>query len=93
VEYRDFTLYVSADDKAIVPIDKLDLLVSTGVRGHHRSFVPASGSSVMGLDHDFHVHGTMPSVALFVSIPNDVHEEFYSGCYLKRQGYTTTQLI
>ena len=79
VKYREYTLYVSADDKAIVPIGEPDLPVSTGVRGHHRSLVPASGSSVMGLDHDFHVHGIVPSVALFVSIPNDVHGEFYRG--------------
>ena len=79
VKYRDFTLYVSADDKAIVPIGEPDLPVSTGVWGHHRSLVPASGSSVMGLDHDFHVHDIVPSVALFVSIPNDVHGEFYKG--------------
>jgi len=32
VKYRDFTLYVSADDKAIVPIGEPDLPVSTGVR-------------------------------------------------------------
>ena len=37
VKYREFTMYVSADDKAIVPIGEPDLPVSTGVRGHHRS--------------------------------------------------------
>ena len=41
--------------------------------------VPAHGSNVVALDHDFHVQGVVPSVALFVSIPEDTHGEFYRG--------------
>jgi len=56
LKHKDFPLSLSADDKVIVPIGEPDLSVSTGVRGHHRSLVPVSESSVMSLDHDFHVH-------------------------------------
>ena len=35
VNLRDFTLYISADDKAIIPVGDPDLPVSTGVRGHN----------------------------------------------------------
>jgi len=66
---------VSADDKAIIPVSEPDLPVSIGVRDHHRSLVPAHGSNVVGPDHDFHVQGVVPSVALFVSISEDTHGE------------------
>ena len=75
VKYMEFTLYVSADDKAIVP----DLPISTGVRGHHRSLVPAEESKVVALDHDFHVQGIVPLVALFVLISNNIYGKFYRG--------------
>ncbi|SMN01555.1 hypothetical protein SPONL_2127 [uncultured Candidatus Thioglobus sp.] len=79
VKFRDFCQYVSADDKAIIPIGEPDLPISTGVRGHNRSIVPTHGSKLEALDHDFHIHGVVPSVALFVDIPDDVHGNFYAG--------------
>ena len=40
-----------------------------GVRGHNRSLVPLDGPTLLALDHDFYVHGIVPSVAFFVDIP------------------------
>ena len=46
---------MSGDNKAVIPVGKPDLPVSTGVRGHHRSLVPLNGPNVAALDNDFHV--------------------------------------
>ena len=43
VKFSEVTLYISADDKAIVPVGEPGLPVSTGVRGHNRSLVPQDG--------------------------------------------------
>lgn len=40
---------------------------------------PAHGSNVVALDHDFHAQGVVPTVASFVSIPEDAHGGFYRG--------------
>ena len=53
--------------------------VSTGVRGHNRSIVPIDGPQVQALDHDFHVHGIVPSVAFFVDMPEDDSGTFFRG--------------
>lgn len=73
LKFKDFCQYISADDKAIIPVGEPDLPISTGVRGHNRALVPAHGSHLEALDHDFHVHGIVPSVSLFVAAPDDVH--------------------
>ena len=70
---------MSADDKAVILIGEPDLPISTGIRGHHRSLVPTGWSGVVALDHDFHVQGVVPLVAIFVSIPDNIHGEFYRG--------------
>ena len=79
VQLRDHVMYISADDKAIIPVGEPGLPVATGVRGHNRSLVPASNACVQALDHDFHIHGIVPSVALFVSIPESTNDSFYQG--------------
>jgi hypothetical protein len=76
VQLRDHTTYTSADDKAIISVGEPGLPVSTGVRGDNRSLVPASNACVQALDHDFHI---VPSVALFVSIPECVNGSFNQG--------------
>ena len=69
VLYRLNLLLLSVDDKFIVPVGEPDCPVSTGVRGHNRSLVPLEGSRVVALDHDFHNHGIVPSVAFAIEIP------------------------
>lgn len=55
VQFRNFCQYISADDKAIIPVGEPDLPISTGVRGHNRSLVFAHGSRLEALDHDCHL--------------------------------------
>lgn len=37
------------------------------------------GPQLLALDHDFHVHGIVPSVAFFVDIPECSSDSFFSG--------------
>lgn len=86
-------MYISADDKARIPVGEPGLPVVTGVRDHNRSLVPARNVCAQALDHDFHIHGIVPSVALFVSIPESANGSFYQGkkCDMQRQNYSTIQ--
>ena len=58
----DLTMYMSVDDKTIVPVGELNAPVSTGVHGHNHSLVPTEGPQVEALGHDFHLHGNLPIV-------------------------------
>ena len=79
VRFRDNLMVVSVDDKAIIPVGEPNCHVSTGVRGHNRSLVPHSGAQVVALDHDFHIHGIVPSVSFFIDIPETASDSFYRG--------------
>lgn len=76
---RPYLTYMSVDDKAIVPVGEPNAPVSTGVRGHNRSLVPVGGPQLSALDHDFHLHGIVPSVAFCVDIPDNTSDSFYKG--------------
>ena len=78
VRFSEYVMLSSVDDKAIVPVGEPNTAVSTGVRGHRRSLVHSS--SFMGaLDHDFHVHGVVPSVSLMIDIPESPSDSFVKG--------------
>ena len=77
VQYRACMLLVSVDDKCIIPVGEPACPVSTGVRGHNRSLVPLHGPRLQALDHDFHLHGIVPSVAFFVNVPEDPSDSFF----------------
>ncbi len=81
VEHSDSVLMISVDDKAIIPVGEPQCPVSTGVRGHNRSFVMSSTSmsQLKALDHDFHVAGIVPSVAFFPTVPSHARDSFFSG--------------
>ena len=70
---------MSVDDKAIVPVGEPNAPISTGVCGHNRSLVPSQGPQLEALDHDFHLHGIVPSVAFHVDIPESASDTFYTG--------------
>jgi len=53
--------------------------VSSGVRGHNHSIVLADGPSPSALDHDFHVHGIVPSVTFAIKTPDSPKNSFYCG--------------
>ena len=78
VAFKQHTLLLSVDDKAIVPVGEPGDPISTGVRGHHRSLVCSGGPTLAALDHDFHLHGIVPSVALAIEIPESPND-FFSG--------------
>ena len=77
VQFRDHLMLVSVDDKAIIPVGEPSCHVSTGVRGHNHSLVPHSGPQLEALDHDFHVHGIVPSVSFFIDIPENASDSLY----------------
>ena len=78
VKFRQYCLFLSLDDKAIVPVGNPDHPVSTGVRSHHGAIV-ANSNPVVALDHDFHVAGLVPSVCFVVDIPPTSKDSFYRG--------------
>ena len=39
----------------------------------------AEGPSPSDLDHDFHIHGVVPSVTFIVDIPESANDSFYQG--------------
>lgn len=71
---KDFALKFKGRVRIIIPVSEPGLPVSTGVRGHNRSLVSA-GHELAALDHDFHVGGLVPSVALLVDLP-DNHQDY-----------------
>ena len=78
VRFADHVVLVSVDDKVIVPGGELGLSISTGVRGHNMLLVPYS-CFLGAVDHDFHIHGVVPSVCLMVQIPQPPLDSFFSG--------------
>ena len=70
-------MIVSVNDKPIIPVGEPNCHVSTVVCGHNHSLVPHSGSQLLALDHDFHVHGIVPLVSFFIEIPEKSSDSFY----------------
>ena len=77
-QHSNIVTYLSVDDKAIVPVGEPDCPIAASSRSHNRSLV-LTNASIKALDHDFHIHGIVPSVAFAVNIPESVHDSFYSG--------------
>ncbi|XP_052249975.1 uncharacterized protein LOC127858198 isoform X2 [Dreissena polymorpha] len=75
---RDESVFICLDDKSVVPIGEPGKPVSTGVRAHNKSLVPVA-AKLASLDHDFHVHGAVPSVLFKVHIPEDSKDSYYNG--------------
>ena len=84
---RNFTTYMSVDDKAIIPVGEPIAPVSTGVCGHNRSLVPSEGPRVEAFDHDFHLHGIVSSVASCVNIPDNENDSWSTICNKQEQSY------
>ncbi|KAK6189772.1 hypothetical protein SNE40_001768 [Patella caerulea] len=78
VKLRDDAVMICLDDKAIVPVGEPGKPISTNVRSHNRSLV-VGDTKLSALDHDFHIHGAIPSVLFEVSIPENEDESFYQG--------------
>ncbi|KAK3097052.1 hypothetical protein FSP39_005923 [Pinctada imbricata] len=78
VKLRDKANFMCLDDKSIVPIGEPGCPVSSGVRSQNRALVPNS-VKLAALDHDFHIHGAVPSVLFHVDIPENPSDSFYHG--------------
>ena len=78
VKLREESVFICLDDKSIVPIGEPGKPISSGVRAHHKSLVP-KGATLSALDHDFHIHGAVPSVLFKVEIPENACDSFYDG--------------
>ena len=69
---------VSVDDKCVVPVGEPGDPISTVVHPHNRSLA-LKALKLAALDHDFHVHGIIPSVSFFVNIPDSSEDSFFQG--------------
>ena len=74
IHMKDFTTFVSEDDKAIIPVGPPFVPISATQRHHNRSLGCGEAS-----DHDFHVTGLVPSVIFEIEIPDDPQDTFYKG--------------
>src|SRR5205085_1552698 len=74
IRYRDYTYFISADDKHKMPIGE-DVPVSTGVR-NKKTLVPTEGK-ITAADHDYTKLSLTSSITLFINIPYDISESFY----------------
>ena len=88
IEYRNNIVVISVDDECIMPVGEPDGAVSTGVWGHNRSLVTIDGLQLQDLDHDFYVHGIVPSVAFFIDVP-----ESNSGSFFREHAFITNKDI
>lgn len=77
VEWKEHSMMVCVDDKAVVPIGEPTTPISTGVRPH-KTLVPLN-TVLAATDHDFHVAGAIPSVLFHVNIPSDPRDSFHRG--------------
>ncbi len=78
VKFRDNSVFISVDDKAVVPVGDPNNPISTGVRAHNRGLVSV-GTQLAAADHDFHVAGVVPSVDYVIDIPESASDSFYKG--------------
>ena len=78
VKYRDNTVFLCMDDKAIVPVGEPHVPISTGVRAHNKVLVPVD-TRLSCTDHDYHIAGIVPSVTLVTNIPENHDDSFFNG--------------
>ena len=74
IRYRDYTCFISADDKHKIPISK-GIAVSTGIQNWKSLIHQEILLSVE--DHDFTKLSLTPSVIFFINIPKTISESFY----------------
>ena len=67
-------ILASVDDKCRIPVGNPACPVSTGIRGHNCSLVPVGGPQLQALDHDFYIHGIVPSVACIIDVCQKMYQ-------------------
>ena len=78
VRHREYICFTSGDDKCKVAVGEPDLAISTGVRARGRAIVPEGEVPDAG-DHDFNVSKLIPSVVLFIDVPDAIDGQWYHG--------------
>ena len=80
VKIRGYENLVSENNKAIIPVSEPEHVISNGAGVHIPSLqLSDSNTAIAALDHDWKITGIVPSVNLFVDIPESSHKTFFSG--------------
>ncbi|WAR05775.1 hypothetical protein MAR_021144, partial [Mya arenaria] len=79
VKFRENSMFLCMDDKAIIPVGEPGIPISTGVKGHDKVLAPTEGPLLVATDHDFHLGGLVASVVFVTDIPEDPKDSFFSG--------------
>lgn len=69
---------LSLDDKAVIPIGDPHRPLSIGVCGHNACLTQNQETSLLALDHDFHIC-LIPSVLPKGDVPNNVTDSLFDG--------------
>ena len=77
VLFKDHSMFYCIDDKHRIKVGEPGFPVAAAERG--RQVLQASGSRFLVGDHDFTKFGLIPSVALQITIPDDISGSWYSG--------------
>ena len=77
VSVKEHSMFVCLDDKHRIKVGEPGFPVAAAERG--RRVLQAAGSRFLVGDHDFTKFSIIPSVALQVSIPDDISGSWYSG--------------
>ncbi|GBC29905.2 hypothetical protein GLOIN_2v1772386 [Rhizophagus irregularis DAOM 181602=DAOM 197198] len=76
IKFRNFTCFISADDKHKVPIGEI-VETLTGVR--NKVTLAFADMELTSCDHDFTKLSITPSISLLCNIPKDISKSFYQG--------------
>lgn len=76
VSVKEHSMFVCLYDKHKIKVGEPGFPVAAAERG--RQVLQAAGSCFLVGDHDFTKFGTIPFVALQVSIPDDISGSWYS---------------
>ena len=74
---RDFSIFVSIDDKHRIKVGEPGFAVASAERG--RRVLVASNNQLLAGDHDFTKFSIIPSVVLNTDIPEEVSGSWYQG--------------
>lgn len=81
IQVKDQCTMLCIDDKHWLKVGKPGFLVAAAKQG--RKVIVRAGTTFEVGDHNFTKFSIVPSVALIVDIPRDIHESWYRGQVLK----------
>ena len=77
IELRDHSIFTCLDDKHRVPVGELGYPVASVDRG--KRVIVSRNTDFLVADHDFTPFSIVPSVTLFIDIPEEISESWYTG--------------